>query len=106
MTLVARRRNPSYSKGFICVQTLSRLSAIEVRSPTQRHVQRSSLDNRSKSLCRGTSDLIFTQLSGGPIAAAILHTTQNAQNLVGGGSAGFGFDVDLGWTTSSGTGRF
>jgi len=35
-----------------------------------------------------------------PIPTSILHTTGNAQNLTGGGSAGFGFDVQIAWGTA------
>jgi len=41
-----------------------------------------------------------------PLAVSILHTTQNGQNLGGGGSAGFGFDIDIQWAQSAGAGRF
>lgn len=41
-----------------------------------------------------------------PKVTSFQNTTQNAQNLIGGGSAGSGFDVILGWATAAGVGRF
>ncbi len=41
-----------------------------------------------------------------PIPTSILHTTDNAQNLIGGGAAGFGFDIMMSWATANNSGRF
>jgi hypothetical protein len=51
------------------------------------------------------SALSITRQSG-PAPTAILHTTDNAQDLTGGGGKGTGFDIALQWTTASGAGRF
>lgn len=53
------------------------------------------------------SGLVIVQTAGQvPAANQILHTTQNAQNINGGGALGKGFDISLQWPTASGTGRF
>jgi hypothetical protein len=41
-----------------------------------------------------------------PLITAITNTTQNAQNLTGGGALGKGFDFKLDWTSAAGVGRF
>jgi hypothetical protein len=50
------------------------------------------------------SSLTFTPVSGKP--STVHATTQNAQNLVGGGAAGQGFDVNLAFTTANNSNRF
>lgn len=50
------------------------------------------------------SSLTFTPVSGVP--STVQATTQNAQNLTGGGSAGQGFDVNLAFTTANNSNRF
>jgi hypothetical protein len=41
-----------------------------------------------------------------PVITSISNTTDNAQNLTGGGGAGHGFDVKLDWGSAAGVGRF
>jgi len=41
-----------------------------------------------------------------PLVTSILNTTQDAQDLGGGGGLGKKFDIDVQWGTSSGVGRF
>jgi hypothetical protein len=56
------------------------------------------------------SNLSITQNPlANPIPASIAHTGNNAQNLIGAGNAGFGFDVLISWSTANrngGVGRF
>ncbi len=51
------------------------------------------------------SSLTITQLSG-TLNNGIANTTQNAQNLPGGGSLGQGFDIGISWPTSNAADRF
>jgi len=51
------------------------------------------------------SSVTITQ-SSGTTATAILHTTQNAQDLNGGGNGAKGFDIEIEWPTANNADRF
>src|SRR5215471_5871981 len=52
------------------------------------------------------SSLGILQNPGSPVASAILAGAQNAENLTGGGAAGFGFDVLIDFTSANNVNRF
>jgi hypothetical protein len=52
------------------------------------------------------SALAIVQNAGDIPQATIFHTTQNGQNLTGGGAAGFGFDIEFRFPTSNSGPRF
>jgi len=52
------------------------------------------------------SGIGMSQDASNPLAVSMLHTTQDAQNLIGGGSLGKDFDFGIAWATSTGVGRF